>query len=158
MLSSVGPVSSDYLSPMRAKTVSNRKVSHESQRGTSTKEYRGVASRATSPPRLDIPFLRREDTTRTPPRNSGSAGYSSGNSGGVPPIPLTPSTMDSSSFEVTELFDAFPSVPQNLPSGVGPSLLSGFELGTDPALGNRGRLGKGDTVPSSYRSRPSESY
>jgi hypothetical protein len=144
---------------MRANTVSNRKISRESQRGTSIKEkHRIPTSQAASPPRIEIPSFRNEDATRTPPGNSDSTDYLSGNLRGLPPIPLTPSTVDFSYFDSTELFDAFPKVPQNLPSGPGTSLLNGFELRTDPALGIRGRLGKGDTVPSSYRPRPSGSY
>jgi len=150
---------SDYLSPMRASTVSNRKVSRETQRGASTKEKYGIpTSQTTPPPRIEIPFFMDEDAIRTP-NNSGS-GYLSANFGPLPPIPLTPSTGDSSSFfDSTELFDAFPKVPQSLPNGPGGSLLSGFELRTNSDIGVRRGAGKGraEHVPSSYRSHPSGS-
>lgn len=137
MFLSLDSVSSDYLSPMRTNTVTNRKVSRESQRGTSTKEKYGIpTSQTTLPPRVEIAKLEP-----------------------LPPIPLTPSTADSSSFfDPTELFDAFPKVPQNLPNAPGTSLLSGFELRTKSELGIRGGLGKGSTVPSSYRPHTSGPY
>lgn len=145
---------------MRANTVSSRKVSRESQRSTSTKEKYGLpTSQTTLPPRVEIPFFRNEEARRIPSNNSNSSDYLSTSLRGRPSIPLTPSTADSSSFfDSTELFDAFPKVPQNLPNGPGSSLLSGFELRTDSDLGIKGGLGKGTTVPSSYRSRTSGSY
>lgn len=145
---------------MRANTVSNRKVSRESQRGASTKEkYGNPTSQSTSPPRVEIPFFGNENATRTPPNKSGPSSYLSANLGALPPIPLTPSTGDSSSFfDSTELFDAFPKVPQNLPNGPGAPLLSGFELGTTSDLGSRRGLGKGETIPPSYRLHNSEFY
>ena len=137
------------MSPMRNNTVSSRKTSRESQRGSSPKDtYSTMIPRNTSPPRVDIPFFRNEDTTQMSSNNSSSSDYLSAP---LPPIPLTPSTPDSSSFfDTTELFDAFPSVPQNLPTGPGTSLLSGFELNSDLGLG--GGLGKAATISSSYRS------
>ena len=140
-----GLVSGDYLSPTRANTVSGRKPSRESHRGTNEK-YGTPISQSTSPPRVEIPFLRNEDTTKTPPNNPTYLRT-------LPSIPLTPSTPDSSSFfDSTELFDAFPSVPQNLPNGPGSSLLSGFEPRT-----NSGPA-KAATMSSSYRPRASQSY
>ena len=77
------------------------------------------------------------------PNSSSSLDYSSAP---LPSIPLTPSTPNSSSFfDTTELFDAFPSAPQNLPTGPGTSLLSGFELNSDLGLG--GGLGKRQRSP-----------
>ncbi|KAF9646078.1 hypothetical protein BDM02DRAFT_314786 [Thelephora ganbajun] len=149
--------SNDYLSPMRTSTVSGRNASRESQRGTSTRGKYGITDpRTTSPPRVEIPFFRDEDTARTPLNNSSD--YLSTSLKILPPIPLTPSTPDSSSFlDTTELFDAFPSVPQNLPSAPGTSLLSGFELRTNSGLGLAGGLGKAATISSDYR-RTSHSY
>ena len=148
-----GSISGDYLSPMRANTVSSRKASRESQRGASAKEkYGSPTPRAGSPSRIAVPFFRKEDTTRPLPNNQNSSDYLSASLMALPPIPLTPSTPDSSSFfDPNELFDAFPSVPQNLPDGPGTSFLSGFELKptSDPGLG-RG-LGKAATISSSYR-------
>ena len=142
-------ISSSYLSPMRTSTVSGRNASREIYRATNTKEK---FLRSPSPPRVDIPFLRSEEMTRTPSSISNSSDYLSTSFGALPPIPLTPSTPDSSSFfDTTELFDAFPSVPQNLPTGPGTSLLSGFELRSSSEL----ELGKAATISSSYRPRPS---
>jgi len=149
-------ISSDYLSPMRTHTIAGRGASHEGQKGTSTKGKFTTILRGSSPPRVDIPSLRGEEITRTPSNNSNSSDYLS-TSLGTLPIPLTPSTPDSSSFfDTTELFDAFPSVPQNLPTGPGTSLLSGFELRTSSELGLGGRLGKAATISSSYQ--PKSSY
>ena len=155
-----GSFSSEYLSPMRANTVSNRNPSRESQRGTSNmNEKYGTPTQATSPPRIELPFFGNEDVARTPPNNSNSSNYLSANSRTLPSLPLTPSTPDTSSFfDSTELFDAFPSVPQNLPRGPGSSLLSGFELRTNSDLGLGGGLGKAATISSSYRPRTSQSH
>lgn len=156
MVSSADSISSDYLSPMRANTVANRKVSRESQRGTSAREKYGTP---TSPPRVEIPFLRNDHATRTPSNSSGPSDYLSGSLRTLPSIPLTPSTGDSSSFfDPTELFDAFPRVPQNLPDRPGSSLLSGFELRTNSDLGSGGGLGKGARSASSYRTYAPGSY
>ena len=145
---------------MRANPASDRKVSRESQRGSGTKEKHGIpTSQNTSPPRVELPFFGNEDASRTPPKNSGTPDYLSANLRGLPPIPHTPSSGDTSSFfDSTELFDAFPKVPQNLPNGPGASLLSGFQLRTNPAPRTRGGLGKAEGVPSSYRPRASGSY
>ena len=148
-------ISSDYLSPMRTSTVFGRNASREGQRGTNTKEKFTTILRSPSPPRVDIPSLGSEEMMRTPSNTSNSSDYLSTSFGTLPPIPLTPSTPDSSSFfDTTELFDAFPSVPQNLPTGPGTSLLSGFELRTSSELGFGG-LGKAATISSSYRPKPS---
>jgi len=125
--------------------VSDRKASRENRRGTSI----GIAS----PPRVELPSFESGETARTPPSNSGSSDYLLVGSKTLPPLPLTPSTPDSSSFfDTSELFDAFPSVPQNVPPGPGTSLLSGFELGTSSDMGLGGGLGKAATVSPSYRS------
>lgn len=106
-------------------------------------------------PRVDIPYLGNEGATMSP-SNASSPGCLLPGLNSLPSIPLTPSTPDSSSFfDTTELFDAFPSVPQNLPTGPGTSLLSGFEFGGDSALG-LGGLGKAATISSSYR--PKSTY
>lgn len=139
---------------MRTNTVSDRKASRDSQRGMGTKEKYSATIPRTTSPRVQIPFFGNEEVTGTPPTTSNSSlDYLSAT---LPSIPLTPSTPDSSSFfDTTELFDAFPSVPQNLPTGPGSSLLSGFELRTDSDLG-LGGLGKAATISSSYR--PVSSY
>ena len=140
---------------MRTSTVSGRNASREGQRGTSTKKFTTIL-RSPSPPRVDIPSLRGEEMTRTPSNTSNSSDYLSTSLGTLPSIPLTPSTPDSSSFfDTSELFDAFPSVPQNLPTGPGSSLLSGFELRPSSELGLGGGLGKAATISSSYRPKPS---
>jgi hypothetical protein len=149
-------ISSDYLSPMRTSTVSGRHVSRESQSGTSIKEKFNTVRGSSSPPRVEIPSLRSEEMMRTTSNNSNFSDYISMNLGALPPIPLTPSTPDSSSFfDTTELFDAFPSVPQNLPTGPGTSLLNGFELRNNSELGLGGGLGKAATISSSYLPKPS---
>jgi len=125
--------------------VSDRKASRESRRGTRIQ--------ITSPPRVELPSFGNGETTRTPPNNPSPSDYLSLGAKTLPPLPLTPSTPDSSSFfDTSELFDAFPSVPQNVPTGPGTSLLSGFELGTNSDLGLGGGLGKAATISSSYRS------
>ena len=141
-------ISNDYLSPMRSSMVSDRKASREIRRGTSL--------RNTSPPRVELAAFGSGEATRTPPNNPSPSDYLSVGSKTLPPLPLTPTTPDSSSFfDTSELFDAFPSVPQNVPTGPGTSLLSGFELGTSSDLGLGGGLGKAATISSSsssYRS------
>lgn len=147
----IDSVSNDYLSPMRNSMVSSRKVSRESQRGA--RKYDTVVSRATSPPRIEVPPFRNRESTITPPNNPSPSSYLSMGMKTLPPLPLTPSTPDSSSFlDTSELFDAFPNVPQDLPTGPGTSLLSGFELGPSLDLGLGPGLGKTATVSSSYRS------
>ena len=143
---------------MRTSTVSGRKASRDSQRGTSTKEkYGATFPRTTSPPRVEIPSFRNE-VMGTPTNNSNSSDYLSTGLKALPAIPLTPTTPDSSSFfDPSELFDAFPSVPQNLPTVRGAPLLSGFELGASSDLGLGGGLGTAATITSSYRST-SQSY
>lgn len=115
------------------------------------KEKFGTAiTRTVSPPRVDIPYLGNEGATMSP-SNTSSSDYLSPGLKSLPSIPISPSTPDSSSFfDTTELFDAFPSVPQNLPTRPGTSLLSEFEFGGDSALG-LGGLGKAGTISSSYR-------
>jgi len=132
-------------------------VSRDGQRGTGTKEESGTTTlRSISPPRLDIPSLRSEEPTGTPPSKLNASDYLSTGLRTLPPIPLTPSTADSSSFfDTTELFDAFPSVPQDLPTGPGTSLLSGFQFRSTSDLGLGGGLGKAATISSSYRPKSS---
>ena len=146
--------STDYLSPMRTSTISGWKYSRESQRGTSMKEKYGTTiPRTTSPPRVEIPSFGNDEMLRTPTDSSNSSEYLSTGLKALPAIPLTPTTPDSSLFfDTSELFDAFPSVPQNLPAGPGTSLLGGFEFGTSSDLGLGGGLGKPATISSSYRS------
>ena len=150
----IDSVSNSYLSPMRPNTGSGRKASRETQRGASTKDmYGSTIPWATSPPRVEIPYFMSEEKMRTPPNNSNPSDYLSASMKTLPPIPLTPATPDSSSFfDTSELFDAFPSVPQNLPSDMGTSLLSGFELGagSDPRHGEG--LANPATISSNYRS------
>ena len=118
-------------------------------------EFGTAALRTVSPPRVDIPHLRNEEATISPSNTSSPGGLLPGLKS-LSSIPLAPSTPDSSSFfDTTELFDAFPSVPQNLPAGPGTSLLSGFELGGDLDLGFGG-VGKAATISSSYR--PKSTY
>jgi len=137
---------------MRTNTVSDREASSESQRSTNAKKYSTTIARTTSPPRVEIPFFRSEAVTRTPSNNSNSSDYLSTGLKALPSIPLTPSTPGSSSFlDAAELFDAFPSVPQDLPTGPGTSLLSGFRLENDSDLGLGGGLGKTATISSSHR-------
>lgn len=149
-------VSSDYLSLMEADTASSKGASYETQRGTSTEKSDATILRNTSLPRIAIPFLRNEEPTSTPPSNSSSSDYLSMGLKTLPSIPLTPSTADSSFFDTSELFDAFPSVPQDLPTGPGTSLLSGFELRASSDLGPGGGPGKAATISSSYR--PKSTY
>jgi len=154
----IDPIPNDYLSPTRINTVSGSEASREDQRRTGVKEKYDVVIPRTSPPRAGIPFFQNEEATRTPPNSSNSSDHLPTSLRVLPHIPLTPSTPDSSSlFDTTELFDEFPSVPQNLPTGPGTSLLSGFELRTNSDLGFGGGLGKAATISSSYRST-SQSY
>ena len=133
--------SNGYLSPMRNSTASDRRASRENRRAAST------STRSTSPPRVGLPSFGSGETTNTPPGSSRSSDYLSAGSKTLPPLPLTPTTPDSSSFfDTSELFDAFPSVPQNVPTGPGTSLLSGIDLGTSSDMG------KAATISSSYRS------
>jgi len=149
-------ISNDYLSPTRINMASGREASHEDQRGTVMEKYGTVIPQITSPPRVEIPFFQNEEATRKAPNSSNSSDHLPTRT--PPQIPLTPSTPDSSSlFDTTELFDEFPSVPQNLPTGPGTSLLRGFELRTNSDMGFGGGLGKAATISSSYRSA-SQSY